>query len=112
MLPHETLDVYRCAIDFLAFATRLVEALPPGYEILTAQLRRAAISIPANIAESAVCRTAAERRRFLAVARGSAMECGAVLDVCRVLRLDRRCPVGEGKELLARIVGMLTKMRM
>ena len=38
------------------------------------------------------------------------MECGAVLDVIRLLGKDREAEVGRGKELLVRTVAMLSKM--
>lgn len=110
MLAHEKLDVYRCAIEFLALTCRVVEALPRGHADLADQLRRAAMSIPLNIAESAGCRSGAERRRYLCIARGSAMECSAILDVSRVLTLASEGQAQEGKALLVRVVSMLTKM--
>ena len=107
---HEKLDVYRCAIQFLALSAEIVQALPKGNSSLGDQLRRAALSIPLNIAESAGKPTAADRKRFSGIARGSAMECGAILDACRVLELaDEEC-VEKGKQLLVRIVSMLSKM--
>jgi four helix bundle protein len=110
MLAHEKLDVYRCAIDFLALASRVLDGLPRGQAALADQLRRAAMSIPLNIAESAGCRSDAERRRYLCIARGSAMECSAILDVCRVLALTTEGNTQEGKALLVRLVSMLTRM--
>ena len=110
MLGHEKLDVYRCGIEFLALASKQLDAFPRGNAGLADQLRRASLSIPLNIAESVGSRGAGERRRFLSIARGSAMECGAILDVCRVLGLMEEETVVEGKELLVRIVSMLTKM--
>ena len=52
----------------------------------------------------------ADRGRFLQIASGSARECGAILDIldrCGVL--DREA-ARKGKELLVRIVAMLTRM--
>ena len=48
--------------------------------------------------------------RYFTSAHGSAMECGAVIDVCRKLDLIEDEPAKLGKELLERIVAMLTKM--
>ena len=53
MLDHERLDVYQTSIGFLAIAFALVETLPRGFAELRDQLRRAATSIPLNIAEVA-----------------------------------------------------------
>ena len=110
MLAFERLDVYRCSIDFLAVASQIVDDLPKGNGSLGDQLRRAAMSIPLNIAEASGKTTGGDRRRFSAIARGSAMECGAILDVCRVLKVAEAEKLEHGKSLLERIVAMLTKM--
>ena len=52
----------------------------------------------------------AEQARFHAIARGSAMECGAILDVVRVLRVESSESLDQAKEMVVRIVGMLSKM--
>ena len=66
--------------------------------------------MPLNMAEAAGKTTADDSSRFLVMARGSAMECAAVLDVCRVLKICSANPVREGKDLWTRIVSMLTRM--
>jgi four helix bundle protein len=109
-LDHEKLDVYRCAIDFLALATRIGTELPPGEGELRDQLKRAAMSIPLNIAESCGKVSGADRARFLTIARGSALECGAILDVGLVMGVIVEHSLDPAKSLLARIVAMLTKM--
>lgn len=110
MLSYEKLDVYQVAIQFLAVATGILDALPKGHAGLADQLKRASMSIPLNIAESSGKPSKADRQRFMAIARGSAMECGAILDVCRVLSLSDVKTTNEGKHLLVRIVSMLTKL--
>ena len=69
----------------VAVAATVGEAIPRGYGELRDQPRRAAISVPLNIAEGACRASEAEGARHFAFARGSAMECAAVLDVVRVL---------------------------
>jgi four helix bundle protein len=109
-LDHENLDVYQCAIDFLAMASRLGAALPRGEGDLRDQLKRAAVSIPLNIAESCGKMSTPDRSRFLLIARGSALECGAVLDVAVALGILDTTSIPAAKSLLTRIVAMLTKM--
>ena len=111
MMSYEKLDVYQCSIQFLGLATRIIETMPRGYSLLTDQLKRASLGIPLQIAEGAGKRTKADCRRFFDYARGSAMECGAVLDVCMQLKLiEANKLLLPGKELLERIVAMLTKL--
>jgi four helix bundle protein len=109
-LDHENLDVYRCAIDSLALATRIGAALPRGDGDLRDQFKRAAVSVPLNIAESCGKISTPDRARFLAIARGSALECGAVLDVGVTLGIIDPASIPSAKALLAGIVAMLTKM--
>ena len=53
MLSFQKLDVYKCAIDFLAMTSSLSLEIPRGNAALLDQLRRAACSTPLNIAEAA-----------------------------------------------------------
>jgi hypothetical protein len=50
MFGFQRLDVYRCAVLFLASAARLGDQAPRGYAALGEQLRRASLSLPLNIA--------------------------------------------------------------
>ncbi|AUX20451.1 hypothetical protein SOCEGT47_009220 [Sorangium cellulosum] len=68
------------------------------------------MSVPLNIAEGSGKPAIADRARFYAIARGSAMECGSLLDVCRVAGFVPSADAEDAKTLLARIVAMLTRM--
>jgi len=106
----QTLDVYQLAIRFLARTAEIVAAMPPGHSAVAEQLRRAALSIPLNIAESSGRVGRADAARHCAIARGSALECAAILDASLALRLADPVKVSEGQSLLLRIVQMLSKM--
>ena len=58
-----------------------------GHSTLVDQLKRAALLMPLNIAEAAGRTTTHDSGRFFVIARGSAMECAAVLDACLILKL-------------------------
>ena len=110
VVDFERLDVYRRAIEFLALAVRVTAHMPRGQADLRDQLRRASTSIPLNIAEASGKTGAADRARFHAIARGSALECAAILDVLHLLGAANLGDVEQGKLLLARVVSMLSKM--
>jgi four helix bundle protein len=110
LLDFERLDVYRCAIEFLALAVRITARVPRGHADLRDQLRRASTSIPLNIAEASGKTGAADRARFHSIARGSALECAAILDVLQLLNATTVGDANQGKLLLSRIVAMLSKM--
>ena len=110
VLSHAKLDVYRCAIEFLALAVSILGSLPKGNADLADQLRRASLSVSLNIAEGAGKTTTPDKRKHYAIARGSALECAAILDAAEILRIIEPSMVVRGNALLARIVAMLTKM--
>ena len=110
MLDYEKLDVYRCAIEHLAFVFRAVPAIPRGYAALADQWRRAAMSVPLNIAEAVGKTSEADRNNRYTIARGEAMECGAIIDVVKLLDVISEHELAEAKLLLVRIVGMLSKL--
>ena len=75
MRPHEKLDVWGRAVDFVVEVYRATELFPKEEKFgLTSQLRRAAVSMPANIAEGAGRTPRKEFAHFLSNAQGSASE--------------------------------------
>jgi four helix bundle protein len=70
------LIVWQKAHQFVLGAYRLSDRFPNN-EIygLTSQLRRAAISVPANIAEGFKKKTKADKARFMNIAQSSPEEC-------------------------------------
>jgi four helix bundle protein len=110
MLDHQRLDVYKAAIDFVTIADTVAADFPRGRGYLADQLRRAATSIALNIAEGAGEFSQQDKSRFYRMARRSATECAAVLDVCRCLKLLTHDDVENGYTLLQRIISMLTKL--
>jgi four helix bundle protein len=110
MLDYEKLDVYGCAIQHLAFVFKSIPRLPRGFAALKDQWRRAATSVPMNIAEAVGTTSAADRANRYAIARGEAMECGAVIDVVTLLERIADAELVAGKRLLVRIVEMLSRL--
>lgn len=107
---HEKLDVYKAAIEFVALVNELAERLPRGRGQIGDQLWRASNSVALNIAEGAGEFAPAEKARFYRIARRSATECAASLDVCRIRGIIEPAALGAGRDRLLRIVAMLTRM--
>ena len=107
---YERWDVYRAALEFIIVIKNTVEQFPSGNGYLVDQLRRAGTSVPLNIAEGAGEHSANEKARFYRMAKRSATECASILDVCKQLELISEDRYKKGRELLLRIVAMLTKM--
>ena len=110
MLAHERLIVYQRSIEFLSFGLGLLDRVPRGFASASDQLRRAAMSIPLCVAEGVGKVSVADRRNYLAVARGSAMECGALMDVFAIIKACSEEERERGKRMLVEIVSMLSGM--
>jgi four helix bundle protein len=110
ILDHEKLDAYHIAIEFVILTDMVIEHLPRGRGYLSDQLQRAALSIPLNIAEGAGEYSIDEKVRFYRMAKRSATECAGILDVCQKLQLLDEQKYMRGRELIVRIVSILTKM--
>ncbi len=103
---HEKLNVYQAAVRFVAWADELLEAFPKSTAVLN-QLDRASTSVPLNIAEGNGKHTSADCCRFFDIARGSALECAACLDVLVAKKKTEVRTADEGKAALTEIVSML-----
>src|SRR5215831_16652741 len=80
------LVVWQKAHQFVLAVYRMTESFPDREKFgLSHQLRRAAVSIPANIAEGFGKRSQAEKARFLNIAEGSLEECRYYLILCQDL---------------------------
>jgi four helix bundle protein len=86
MKPYERLDAWQACHEVVLAVYRHTKAFPKDEQYgLTSQLRRAAISITANIAEGSAKRGKKEFRRFLDIALGSLAELRCLLRSARDL---------------------------
>ena len=106
----EKLDVYQASIEVVVLIDTITEAFPRGRAYLTDQLQRAGTSISLNIAEGSGEFSANEKSRFYRMAKRSATESAAILDVDKRLNIIHEANYQFGRGLLIRIVSMLTKM--
>src|SRR5205814_2283010 len=106
---HERLDVYQESIAFCGWVGDLLKEVA-AKAAAKDQLDRASTSLPLNIAEGNGKFSDADRSRFLEIARGSAHECTACLDVLVARKLIATERILPAKEQLVRIVNMLMGM--
>jgi four helix bundle protein len=109
-LDHERLDVYQLARQLARESSDLLGRLPGGRADMTDQFRRAALSLPLNLAEGAGEFAPKEKARFYRIAKRSATECSAVLDHMVDLNLLTPADVRHAKTLIRRIVGAMVKL--
>jgi four helix bundle protein len=83
------LIVWQKAHELVLLVYKFTEGFPQK-EIfgLTSQFRRAAISVPANIAEGFIKRSNADKARFLNISQGSIEECRYYLILAKDLNYD------------------------
>ena len=106
MFDHEKLRVYQEALTFASWAEMVLERAKKSSP-LHDQLDRARTSILLNIAEGNGRFTAPDRCRFFDMARGSALECAACLDLLALKNVIDQKELAHDKGLLERIVSML-----
>lgn len=83
---HRDLLVWQRAVELVADVYRLTAEFPDSERFgLAAQMRRAAVSVPSNIAEGAARLSRKEFLRFLGIARGSLSEVDTQLVVANTL---------------------------
>ena len=111
---HEKLDVYQLELKFIAWVTPLIEEVKASAGAKVREtcnhLDRASLSALFNTAEGNGKRQSKLRARFFDDARGSAAECASCLDALVAKEVCSEERIDEGKELLQRIVAMLTKL--
>jgi len=84
--PHHKLEIWQRSIDFVSRIYKVTETFPDNEKFgLISQIRRAAISIPSNIAEGAGRNSPKEFIQFLGVAQGSIAELETQLIIARNL---------------------------
>jgi len=106
--PHKKLDVWKVSMQL----SRTIYHLTAGYPSeerfgLISRMRRAAVSIPSNLAEGAARTSNNEFRNFLSIARGSLSELDTQLDLSEQLGFITEQSRSELDRLMTRIDKML-----
>ena len=98
--------VWQRAHQFVLAVYRATEGFPRQEAYgLTSQLRRAAVSIPANIAEGFKKRGRPDKSRFLNIAQGSLEECRYYLILARDLNYANTEQLNEQLVEISKLLG-------
>jgi len=106
-LAHERLAAYQVGRDLDALVVHACPRVPRGYKWLVDQIQRASTSLVLNLVE-ANGRSGQDRVQQLKVARGSANEVDAALDLLAVRGLLKPGERTRGKALAVRFVACVT----
>ena len=99
---YKDLMIWQRSMDLVEFIYRLTEDFPPKENFgLVSQMRRAAVSIPSNIAEGYGRQSTGSYSQFLLIARGSLFELETQLEISTRLKY---VPTTESKKILSEIV--------
>src|SRR5687768_12614125 len=109
---YRDLVVWNRAVDFVAEIYRMSAGFPREEQFgLTAQLRRASVSVSNNIAEGSGRATSRDLLNFLSYARGSLKEAESMVFVAQRLRFVSAADCIEALRLADETSRMLTGLR-
>jgi four helix bundle protein len=112
---YRDLDVWRLGVDLVLDCYALTNSFPPRERFgLTSQARRAAVSIPSNVAEGHNRRSPHSRnayRNHVSIALGSSGELDTHLELARRLGYGRPDELAAAQQKLNRVGQMLRRLQ-
>tara|TARA_Y100000588_G_scaffold382799_1_gene471021 strand:+ start:1560 stop:1913 length:354 start_codon:yes stop_codon:yes gene_type:complete len=106
--PHKRLELWKEAMNLCKLIYGVSKGLPEDEKFgMTSQLKRAAVSVPANVAEGAARQTKKEFKQFLFIARGSLSELDTLLELSRELDFEIENYYQETVEKLNKVNALL-----
>ena len=108
---YQKLDVYKVAKELVQQVYVLLKEYPSEEKYaLCDQIRRAVISVPANIAEGMGRTSKKEQKHFLEIAYGSLMEVQCLLDISTDLGYISKDSYNFINTLIFRVATMINKL--
>jgi four helix bundle protein len=109
---YKRLDAYKIEKEFTLYVYSLVNKYPP-YEqyALCDQLRRAAVSVPSNIAEGMGRIAIKERIHFIEISYGSIVEVLCQLDISQSLGYISEQELNDAEEIASRLTKVMSGLR-
>jgi len=104
---HQDLDVWKVSMDFVTEIYKVTNDFPKSELFgLSSQIRRASVSIPANISEGSARQSSKEFNHFLHIALGSAAELHTLVLIAK--NLEYISDIDSIELTLNRILRMLS----
>ena len=113
-MNHKDLDVYKESMILVTMIYKVVKHFPEDEKYgLSSQVKRAAISIPSNIAEGAARKSTKELVQFLYIALGSLAEVETQLELAMELGFLSKSPELNDKthQLFVLITKLITSLK-
>ena len=105
---YKELDIWKRAIDLCEQVYKVTKDFPKDELYgLVVQMRRAAVSVGANIAEGFARRSNPDFKRFLTIARGSLLELETHIEIARRLEfitLEKCAGLSEETEIISKMI--------
>jgi len=112
VMTYKDLKVWEKSMDLVSEVYRLVKLFPKEeHYALSDQMRRAAVSIPSNIAEGYERFNTKEYLRFLMIARGSKAELETQLLICERIELLTHQQASTALSLCDEVGRMISAIR-
>ena len=112
MASYRDLIVWQKSMDLVVEVYKLAEKLPKQEAYgLSDQMRRAAVSIPSNIAEGHGRNSKNDFIRFLSIAQGSRAELETQMDICVRLNFLTTEEIAAMEDLATQIIKMIVSMQ-
>lgn len=106
--PHKRLTVWQKALELVKKIYEITNSCPRNEEFgLKSQLRRAAVSVPSNIAEGLTRRTKNDKLHFLNTADASLSEIDTQLEISLMLGIIQESRFNEAEEALVKVEQLL-----
>ena len=113
---YKDLMVWQRSMDLVESIYRITEKLPAKEQWgLLSQMRRAAVSVPSNIAEGYGRQSSGNYIQFLSISRGSLLELETQLELCVRLkyltRIDSEKILNETMEINKMLTSLISKIK-
>ncbi len=110
-LNHKKLDVWKLSVELVKEVYRITNDFPKEEQYgLVSQLRRAAVSVVSNLSEGVSRNSKLEIKRFLQIARSSAVEIDTQFEIAVKLNFITFNEIAVMDELLNHTFAMITNL--